>query len=164
MREIKLFIVLCVFAGCSLTGIRHSELPNDISYSHAEAAEKLRKRGKYQAAIEEYQKHIQARLENTDKEKDENPYFYYLLIGESYLRMEKLDKAEESYRQALEKSVNVTLVADGFRQIAQTYERRGDYDAAIDILRKHRELDDLLYDAQIDRIHKKSVYEAEKSE
>ena len=159
----KLIFLVCLILinGCSLTGVRHKELPNDVSLSHAEAAEKLRKNGKYDSAIEEYKIHIQVRLAKEDKPKDENPYFYYLLIGESYLRLGELEKAEEAYTTALKQDVNITLVADGFRQISGEYEKRQDYDAAIEILRKHRELDDLLYDAQMDRLHKKSVLEAD---
>lgn len=160
LKAFKLFILIHFVVGCSLTGVRHKELPNDVSLTHAEAAEKLRKNGKYESAIEEYKRHIAVRLAKEDKPKDENPYFYYLLIGESYLRLGELEKAEESYSTALKQEVNTTLVADGFRQIAGEYEKREDYDAAIEILRKHRELDDLLYDAQMDRLHKKSVLEA----
>lgn len=161
LKQIFFLFGLMALTACSLTGVRHEELPDEVSMSHAEAAEKLRKLSKFASAIEEYKKHIQVRLAKKDRPEDENPYFYYLLIGESYLRLGNLNEAEEAYTIALKQGINSTLVADGFRQISGEYEKRQDYDAAIEILRKHRELDDLLYDAQMDRLHKQSVFEAD---
>ena len=127
------------------------------SPSHLLRAEELRAAGKFEPAIKEYQAYIDQRIERKDYTDSDNPYFFYLLIGDSYLGMEDPAKAEESYLKAKENGTADNLVAGKLRGIGQFYELRGRYAEAIEFLRKHRELDPLLFDLDIDRNHKSLI-------
>lgn len=122
------------------------------SASHAEQAQELREAKKFEEAIEQYKKHIQVRLER--KQRDENPYFYYLLIGDCQVELEQIDDAETSYLKALEHKVDEALVAERLRRLGTWYSERVEFEKGIDLLQRHRHLDPLLYDLEIDRLHK----------
>ena len=132
------------------------------SASHAEQAQKLRESKKFEEAIKEYKKHIQVRLER--KQNDENPYFYYLLIGDCQVELDKLDDAEASYLKALEHKVDQALVAERLRRLGTWYSERAKFEEGIDLLQRHRHLDPLLYDLEIDRLHKLLVAKEIKEE
>jgi len=142
---ILFFFIMCA-EGCFLA-----------APSHLLRAEELRAAGKFEAAIEEYQLYIDQRIQRHDYTEADNPYFFYLLIGDSYLGMDDTAKAEEAYLKAKENGTAANLVAGKLRAIGQYYEVRGRYAEAIEILRKHRELDPLLFDLDIDRNHKNLI-------
>ncbi len=131
------------------------------SPSAAWVAEDLRKQGKYQEAIVEYKKHISNKLAQKDKQHSElNPFFYYLLIGDCYLELKEFDSAKKSYLTALEHNIEKKLVGAKIRTLADKLEENGQTENAINLLTENRELDTLLFDIDIDKLHKK-ILEAE---
>ena len=88
---------------------------------------------------------------------DQRPYFYYLLIGDSYLGLGRPDDAEKAYLTALEHETENSLVAGKLRGLANWFETRAEYETAIELLNRHHELDPLLYDIEIDQLHKKLI-------
>jgi tetratricopeptide (TPR) repeat protein len=126
-------------------------------FSEADRAEALWGEGKKEEAIEAYEAHIQNRMKRKKRLPNENPYFYKLMIGDIYLELDKAEEAEKAYLVAHEKKVSPPLCADRLRKIGRYYEERKEYEKAFEILRKHRELDSLLFDLEIDRLHKSLV-------
>lgn len=121
-------------------------------------AEDLRKQRKYQEAIVEYQKHIDNKLKQKDNQNSAlNPYFYYLLIGDCYLELQKFDAAKKSYLTALEYEIEKELVGAKLRALAEKLEESGQLENAINLLMENRELDTLLFDIDIDKFHKKML-------
>ena len=115
-------------------------------------AEESLREGKYEAAIEAYQSHMQKRLSLTDRPEWENPYFYELLIGDVYLTQGKIPEALLHYEVAESKGIHTSLVSDRYRSVASWYEERGELRKSFDILVKYRERDSLLFDSMLDRI------------
>ena len=118
--------------------------------SHARVAAQLRADKKYDEAIVEYRKHIDARLNDSRREPEENPYFYLILIGDIYLEEGKTDDALASYVEAKDKEVEVALVVDRIRRIARAMKDAGKYRDAVALLKKYRELDEFVFDLDID--------------
>lgn len=118
---------------------------------------KLREKGQFNAAIEEYEKHIKARLRDPNRLPDENPYFYYVIIGNIYLELKDPVSALTAYKKAEENSVEQDLVLDGILRIARYYEADQHYEEAIALLTQYRPLDELIVDGDIDRIHRKYI-------
>ncbi|MCB0325156.1 MAG: tetratricopeptide repeat protein [Bdellovibrionales bacterium] len=125
--------------------------------SHAALAEELTAEHQYEAAIEEYRRHLNDRLTDEHRTAEENPYFYELLIGDLYLRLERVDDAINAYESALREKVDTGLVGERLRRLGDWYEERGQYEQAIATLRKYRFLDPLTFDLEIDRLHKASL-------
>lgn len=121
-------------------------------------AEELLRQDKFDQAIEAYQEHMQERLSSKNRPDWENPYFYYLLIGDIELGRGQVSKALAAYEFASKNNIHSSLISDRYRFVASWYEARGEYDDAIDILKKHRDLDPLLFDAMLDRIAKHITY------
>ena len=132
--------------------------------SYAQIAEELRNQGKNKEAIENYELHIQDRLNNPNKPNDENPYFYKLMIGDIYLDLKEPENAAKSYTEAKEKGVNHYLVSERFRFIARYYEKQGELEKAFAALRQFRDLDPLMYDMEADRIHKLIIKKEDEKE
>lgn len=132
---------------------------------HLRKAEELSRQRKFDEAILEYQRHISYRLSLAQRPEWENPYFYLLIIGDLLLENGKPDEAIRSYLDADEKKVHSGLVSDRLRGVASWYTEHGNYSAAIDVLRTHRDKDPLLFDAMLDRISKEltAKEEAEKN-
>lgn len=147
-----------VFAACHVWfGVYREELGPPALATHGEAARKLREKGEFKAAIEEYQKHIQSRLKDPNRLPDENPYFYEIIIGNIYLDLRDPAAALTSYLTAKEHQVEDDLVLDGIIRVARFHEAQKEYEQAIDLLEKYREMDELIIDGDIDRIHRKYI-------
>ena len=125
--------------------------------SHLMRAEVLRRDKKYSEAIEQYRLYIEQRLAEKHVPEEQNPFFYYLLIGDSYLGLSDPASAKESYLIARDNKAEPDLVAAKLRSLALYYEDRKQYQDAIDVLQEFRELDPLLFDLDIDRNHKKML-------
>jgi tetratricopeptide (TPR) repeat protein len=129
--------------------------------NHRHQAENLTREGRYQEAIVEYKLHLEQRLASPGRAADENPYFYYLMIGDLHLKLNDPTGAQTAYETARSEAVETALVSDRFRLLAQWHEERGEHEKAITVLRRFRDLDPLMFDYEIDRIHKKMVQEEE---
>ena len=125
--------------------------------SHLARAENFRADKKYTEAIEEYQAYIDQRQKEKNTNPDLNPNFYYLLIGDCYLGIDRPQDAKKAYISAKEQSVSPSIVASKFRSLAAYFEDRGEYSQAIEILTEFRPLDPMLFDIDIDRNHKELI-------
>lgn len=138
------------------------------SPSHRDKADSYFSEGSFERAIHEYERHIQERLKLFDRPQWENPYLYYLDIGDAYLRMNRPDQALSTYLEAEERGVEVRFVNDRIRSLGRWYEENGDSLKAIELLKEYRERDPLLFDMMLDRISrelvKKGYNPSEKSE
>ncbi len=115
-------------------------------------ADELSREGKYEEAIEAYRKHMEYRLTVTNRPEWENPYFYLLLIGDEYLHRGEPAKALEQYEEAERQKVHPTLISDRYRAVARWYEEHGQLQLSLDVLKKFRDRDSLLFDAMADRV------------
>lgn len=126
---------------------------------HRRNAESLRSEAAYDAAVQEYLQHIDERLADTGRPEEENPYFYYIFIGDIYLEQGSPARALGSYGSAMQQGVPMEFIIDRYRRIAQHYEEKGEIQRAIDFLTENKAMDELLFEAEIDRLHKKLVAE-----
>ena len=129
------------------------------SISDAQRGERQQAAGDCKAAIGSYERHMQKLLEQQAKKKSgskesPNPYFYQILIADCQREMGELLTAEQSYVRAFENGVDRLLVAERLRRLADAYDKRKEFEAAIALLQRHRSLDLLLFDAAIDRRYK----------
>ncbi len=131
----------------------------DFGPSHATRAIELRKEGKYDEAIEEYRIHRREREKSKYRPADENPAFYELLIGDVYLEAGKPLEAEAAYERALQEKVSDELVNYKLRGLAQWYESKNRIQEALTVLNKYREREPVLFDFDIDRLHKRALRE-----
>lgn len=115
-------------------------------------AEELTQQGQYEEAISQYKDHIGSRLMVTGRPEWENPYFYLLRIGDLHLRLEQPQAALEAYQQAEQNSVDINLISDRYRALANWYIERQQLEAAFELLKNHRDRDSLLFDAMLDRV------------
>ena len=125
--------------------------------SHADTARELAAEGKYQEAIASYERHIESRLKDKDKPADENPYFYYLLIGDTYLKLDDPNNAQRYFTLAKQNQVDTPFLSDRFRQLAYWYSDKRNYKEALHLLETHRALDEINFDYAIDEIHKAMI-------
>lgn len=125
--------------------------------SHARLAAQYRSEKKYEDAIGEYNKHIAARLKDSRREPEENPYFYLILVGDTYLEQGKIDTALENYIEAKGKDVEQPLVVDRIRRVARLLRESRKYREAVELLKKYRELDEFVFDLDIDENLKEIV-------
>ncbi len=151
-----IFAISAVFAACIL--------PRSGFSSHAQKAEDLRKQAKFEEAVSEYLLHIDERLRATRRPPDENPYFYYILIGDTYLERHEPARAEQFYSKALDKKVEQALLSDRFRTLGEWYKKRNDFENAFKVLKKYREIDPMMFDFEIDAVHKAQVEKEEQEE
>jgi len=147
-----LAIALVLLASCSSTATSRE----------LRQAEEFARKGDYLQAIESYARHVELRLDLKNRPEWENPYFYYLLIGDLYLAMDDLDNARQSYEYAESKDVHNSLIADRYRFLASWYEQRGDYRTSLEILAEYRDRDPLLFDVIKDRIARQAIYEEDR--
>lgn len=127
-------------------------------------AEELSRQNKIDEAIAAYHRHMEARLAIQNRREWENPYFYLILIGDLELGRGNVDLALLSYQEAKDRGVYEGLISDRFRSVATWYEDRGQLDQAFAHLKKYRELDTLLFDAQLDRLAREIVRQEESGE
>lgn len=125
--------------------------------SHAQVAQSLRDQGKYDEAIVEYRLHMATREKDVHRPKDENPAFYELLIGDTYLEAGRPELAEESYLRADTAAVPKDLVNFKLRHLATWYEEKSQFEPAILLLNKFRDRDPVMFNYDIDRLHKKML-------
>lgn len=130
------------------------------AYKLREAEEYLRQE-RYDDAISAYQAHMEERLKLRNRPDWENPYFYYLLIGDIELGRDRVDDALHAYQLAEQHHIHRSLISDRYRYVANWYEKHGEYEKALELLTQHRELDPLLFDATLDRIAKALIRSAE---
>ncbi len=153
IKSLSLLIIsLVIFTGCRVGGswgvFRWGQ------YRYVEQAEELLRQEKFEEASEAYRKHVEERLAVKNRPQWENPYFYYLIIGDIKLRANKVTEAIAAYEFAEKQKVEPQLVSDRYRYVAQWYEKKGDLKSAMAILTKYRDRDPLLFDAVLDRIAK----------
>lgn len=117
-------------------------------------ADQLRHDKQFDQAIALYQEHIDKRLRFHEREDWENPYFYELLIGDTYLEQDKLSDAKAAYIAAYDHDVDRTLFLDRIRLLAAKYEEKKEFQTALDLLKPYANDDPLLINAQLDRIAK----------
>ena len=157
MKKVYLGILLISVFSLQACFVFYTTFDIPLTDSHAGRAEVLAKEGKYQEAIDEYELHLEQRLASESRSEGENPYFYKLLIGDLYLELNQVDKAVEAYEVALEREVRPGLTKERFRRLGNWYSERGEIEEGILVLKKYRELDPLLFDLEIDRLHKESL-------
>jgi len=145
---ITFFVLFFLLTGCSGSYFKFGP------YRNAEQAEEFLRQGKFDDACESYRKHVEDRLANKDRPEWENPYFYYLIIGDIKLRDGKVKEALAAYEFAESKKIDSQLVSDRYRYVAQWYEKKGDFRNAMAILQKYQDRDPLLFDAVLDRVAK----------
>lgn len=114
----------------------------------------LRSAGNYSEALEGYTNRMSARAADSSRPEEENPAFYWLLIGDTYLEMSKPLDAEISYQNALDGGVSVQLFTDRIRQLGRWYSTLGDSEAALSVYRRYRTYDEVGFDAEIDETAK----------
>ncbi len=149
LLNIAFFAGMQMSSGCALFGI--------YPISHLKLAETYRADGSYDFAIDEYRLHIAERLQDKKRSKDENPSFYYLLIGDCYLAKGDPENAKENYKLANQDNVSKEMTIDRYKQLARYYEGKADFNNGISLLREIRSLDPTLVDFEIDRIYKASL-------
>lgn len=144
MRFISGLLLLFLVLPTACSSLRNTTL--------ADRAEQLAEEGKYDQAIESYRKHIERRLAASDRPEWENPYFYLLRVTDIELMNSRPTDALKACAEAEANDVERGLISDRYRAIASWHVEHGDLQRAFDILKEHRELDPLLFDAMLDRI------------
>lgn len=125
------------------------------SQSYAEIARNYESQENYEAAIRAYLKHIAMRIDSSAT--GENPYFYYLLVGDDYLKLNNPSEAKIAYDTAKTNHVDSPLLVDRAKLLAKYYAKQNAFDQAINILNDYRELDQVSIDYEIDYIHKQML-------
>ncbi len=160
MNSVLRFYLATVVLLLSLTSCRIGRstpgIEESLSY-HLRNAERYTREKEYEKAIQSYTMHMQERLDLKEKPEWENPYFYWLLIGDLYLKSENVKEALKAYELAENEKVSPGLISDRYRYVAHWYAERDKYDEAIEILTKYRDRDDLLFDLTRDRIARDMV-------
>ena len=87
----------------------------------------------------------------------ENPYLYLLDIGDIYLEQGQVEQALKEYELAEKNKVKQGYVNDRYRNVASWYEKKGELRKALEVLKKYRKKDVILFDLMLDRIAKKIV-------
>jgi len=121
---------------------------------HRRTAEQLRSQGDFTQAIAEYHLHIAERLRASKRAADENPHFYLLYIGDCYLELGDPLAATEQYLSAHQLNVSETSITDRLLRVANWYGARGRYEEALELLDKHREIEPLIFESQLDTFSK----------
>lgn len=145
-----------VIIGATLLGLLGcgSILGSGGSGEHLEKAEEATRQGDIGRAIESYRSHIAYRLSLTDRPEWENPSFYELMIGDLELRRNDVAAALQAFERAEQAGVEAGLVSDRYRAAGTWLEQHDREIEALELLKKYRERDPLLFDAMLDRIAK----------
>lgn len=115
-------------------------------------AEQQTEQGHYEEALVIYQEHMEDRLAQTNRPEWENPYFYLLAVGDIYLRMGQPERALASYNEAEKHGVEASLISDRYRSVAHWYIEQRQLEQALEVLRKYRDRDSLLFDSLLDKV------------
>lgn len=161
-----LSILLTILLGFILTACHAFISVGTFSFpskNYVIEAEDAERNGEFDKAIGFYEKHIEERLNAEKRPSWENPYFYLIKIADLYLKKEKSDDAIASIEKAEAKDVEKSLIADRYRAIANWLSSRQQYMKALDLLKKHRELDQLLIDTDLDRISKEMIQQEDQN-
>lgn len=161
-RTVAAFLVTAIsLGGCSL------------SSDELRRAEELTREGRYDEAIAAYREHMESRLEVTDRPEWENPYFYLILIGDVQLSRGDPTAAltiyEESESKLLScqdpeaKKFHETLLSDRYRAVASWFAEHEQLEKALEILRRFRHRDTLIFDAHLDRVARTLTEREQKS-
>ena len=151
------FLALALILGttsCSLFSTR-----NELSL--ARRAEQAQEAGNCEKAINLYNKHIEDRITQENKAEKENPWFYLIKIGDCQFEQNKETEALNTYLEAKSKKVYPDLIADRIMKVVDMRVKQKRYDDAINLLKDHREIDELKFDSRIDEIHKEIVVNEE---
>jgi len=139
------FILLLLFlTSCS---VPHPETVVAKQYEDA---------GEYQKAIDVYQRLLKNPPQKTPNNTDIT-YLYYLRIGDNYLDLDKPNFAEEYYIKAKDLGASTEFIVDRIRLLSRYYSMQGDYDRAIEILNRYRDVSPEDIDYSIDKLHKEQV-------
>jgi tetratricopeptide (TPR) repeat protein len=126
-----------------------------FSSQHLKKAEEFSRAEDYEKAIMHYKNHIADRLSAKDRPEWENPYFYYLIIGDLYLLQGKVSSSLAAYNMAEDNGVDVTLVADRYRYVASWHENKDEWEQAFYLLQQYEDRDPLLFNLIMDRLGRK---------
>ncbi len=151
---IRISLILTLVLSASILSSCNTWANKWGAYRHLERAEDELSHKKYDEACESYRQHVETRLKAKDRPDWENPYFYYLIIGDIRLRQNKVKESLAAYEFAETKKVEPQLISDRFRHVAKWHEQSGDIEASMNILKKYRDRDPLLFDAILDRLAK----------
>lgn len=133
MKDNGFRAVLAAFALTALSGCQPIFFTIGLgSATHLERAEALSSDGRYEEAIEEYRMHIDHRLALENRPDWENPYLYYLIIGDLELNRGRPEEALRAYEAAESRGVDAPLVSDRYRYAASWFERRGELERALE--------------------------------
>ena len=141
--------LVCVLLPLFLVACSIPQPETAIAKKHEEA-------GEYQKAIDIYQQILKTPPKRTPDGTDIS-YLYYLLIGDNYLDLDKPNFAEESYIKAMELGAPSEFIVDRVRLLSRYYSEQGEYDRAIDILNRYRDIAPEDIDYSIDKLHKEQV-------
>ncbi len=144
----KILLVLVIFVGCYTAPV-----------SFAQKAKQYLAKEQYDQAIDAYKKHIDSRLKRKSRPEWENPYVYYLDIGDVYLLQNDLDNALKYYFLAEEKKVEASFISDRLRKVAIWYEDNNQLDQALAHLQKYQDRDPEFFNMMLDRIAKRYAVE-----
>jgi hypothetical protein len=148
IRALLLATLLSGTSGCQrIFGVRGAG-------EHLRAAEEATRKGDITAAIESYRRHIAYRLSLAERPEWENPSFYELMIGDLELRRGDVAAALGAFERAETAGIERGLVSDRFRATGTWLEQNGREVEALELLKKYRDRDPLLFDAMLDRIAK----------
>jgi tetratricopeptide (TPR) repeat protein len=128
----------------------------------AQKAEAAAKTGDLDGAINNYYLHIQSRLKEKDRPEWENPYFYFLLIGDLYVQKNDPISALAKYDAASEKNVDPRLVGDRVCLLSRRLEAQGKFSTAYKILVKRHQLNPELFDIALNRVARALAEEEDK--
>jgi tetratricopeptide (TPR) repeat protein len=121
-----------------------------------EDADLYRSMREYDTAIKLYKEHVEYRL-GQERPDWENPYFYYLTIGDMYLEKGDVHQALLAYRTAHNNGVEIDYISHSYRKAAEWLANQDRFDEAKALLNKHQELDPILFHAALDRISRVQV-------
>lgn len=145
----RLFLILLIITiGCYAPPV-----------SFAQKAKNHLEKKQYEQAITAYQKHIDSRLKRKSRPEWENPYVYYLDIGDIYLLQNDLEGALKYYFLAEENKVEANLISDRLRKVAIWYEDNNQLDQALEHLKKYQDRDPEFFNMMLDRIAKRYAQE-----
>jgi len=156
MRISKLVLCLGLSWLCACLG---SSYHND-----RETADQLSGQGKYEEAVAAYLRHIKQRLSVKERPKWENPYIYFLDIGDIYLEQGNVTEALRYYQMAEDKGVKPGYVNDRYRYVASWYENQNKLKEALEHLNRFASKDPFLFGIMQDRIAKRIVAQEQEKE
>lgn len=129
----------------------------DHEPTKANLAELALTENQYQQAIDLYLEHIDQRRKDPGKEEWENPSFYYLLIGDIYLKEKDWNNALAYYKKADNDHVDHLLFLDRMRLLGAFLEEQKQYNEALKLLTPLAKEDPVLINEILDRVSKKSI-------